>query len=127
MSTVRPKSASCCTQSRRFLPGHCFWEIRAWLFFMPRRPEDCFARGGGGGGGMGVFRRLGGGVGKMGFRAGTLCYVVLVALALASSQIHSHSPGPTAQSPNSQKKGHCLTISAYLLTGLGGALHGSRN
>ena len=42
------------------------------------RAETCSA-GGGGGGGTGALRRWGGG-GKMGFRAGTLCYVVLAAL-----------------------------------------------
>ena len=43
------------------------------------RAETCSA--GGGGGGTGALRRWGGGwVGKMGFRAGTLCYVVLAVL-----------------------------------------------
>ena len=48
------------------------------LIFTTWRAETCSA-GGGGGGGTGALRKWGG-VGKMGFRAGTLCYVVLAVL-----------------------------------------------
>ena len=43
------------------------------------RAETCSA-GGGGGGWHGRAQEVGGGVGKLGFRAGTLCYVVLALL-----------------------------------------------
>ena len=49
------------------------------LIFATRRAETCSA-GGGGGGGRACSEGGGGGVGKMGFRAGTLCYVVLAVL-----------------------------------------------
>ena len=64
----------------------------------------------------------------MGFRAGTLCYVVLAALALALSQSPCpegkgtvQDPQPKAQTP---KK---VALLDYIQQGLGGALHGSQN
>ena len=95
------------------------------------RPENCSA---GGRGGHGRPQKVGGwwgGLAKWTSVPGPfvmLFWQLWLWLCLkfhvlkGKSQFRTYSPKPKLP-----QKGHCLTISAYLLTGLGGALHGSRN